>query len=60
MKVVLWFDSIGLGDSCTPVMCKVRFAEVDAEVCLRLRSALKEEARGAAMVAVSSDCVQDG
>ena len=42
--------SIGLGDSWTPVMCKLRLAEVDPDVRWRLRNALKEDARGAAIV----------
>ena len=33
-------------------MCRLRLAEVDAAVRWRLRSALKEEARGAAIVVI--------
>ena len=40
---------MGLGEACTPVMWRSRLVGVDLEALCRLRRALKDEARGAAM-----------
>jgi len=42
--------SIGRGEAWTPVICRPRLAGVDPVDRCRLRKAVKEEARGAAMV----------
>ena len=41
---------MGAGEEWTPVMCRLRLAGTEWEAFWRLRKALKEEARGAAMV----------
>jgi len=48
--VILWVGSIGFGEAWTPVMWRPRLAGVDVDAFWRLRKALKDEARGAAMV----------
>lgn len=50
--MVLWVGSIGLGEALVPVIWSLRDAGVERETFWRLRSTLKEDERGAAMVIV--------
>lgn len=44
---------MGRGEAWTPVICKPRLDGAEADARCRFRNALKEEARGAAMVVKS-------